>query len=137
MIGTFLKASVTRRLFLGAPVVGPFITAAPKPALPESRREIELVQTFIAGTGYYDAARAMADLAEGQRLTLRRQPGNPHDQKAIEVYSARGSKLGYVPRVDNSALSALLDDGRQLHARITTLRPDNYPSIGMAIALVE
>jgi HIRAN domain-containing protein len=95
------------------------------------------VRTFVAGTAYYDAERAFEELAEGQELTLRRQPDNPHDRKAIEVYSSRGSKLGYVPRIDNSALTALLDDGRQLRARIMALRPVRYQDIRMAIALVD
>jgi hypothetical protein len=79
----------------------------------------------------------MPGLAEGQRLTVRRQPDNRHDRKAIEVYSEPGEKLGYVPRVDNSALSALLDDGRELRARITAVRMDHFRDIGMAVALVE
>jgi HIRAN domain-containing protein len=137
MIAKLLAVGLTRRLFLRSPVMGAVIAAAPKPALPKQRREIELVRTFVAGTAYYDAERAFEELAEGQELTLRRQPDNPHDRKAIEVYSSRGSKLGYVPRIDNSALTALLDDGRQLRARIMALRPVRYQDIRMAIALVD
>jgi hypothetical protein len=136
MIAQVLRVSVTRRLFLGSPAIATVI-AAPKPALPKPRREIELVQTFVAGTAYYEAAHALAELAEGQELTLRRQPENPHDRKAIEIYSNRGRKLGYVPRVDNSALSALLDDGRELRGRVTVVRPGRHQDIGIAIALVE
>ena len=137
MIAKLLAVGLTRRLFLRSPVMGTVIAAAPKPALPKPRREIELVRTFVAGTAYYEAERAFEGLAEGQELSLRRQPNNPHDRKAIEVYSRRGSKLGYVPRIDNSALTALLDDGRQLRARITGLRRDRYRDISFAVALVE
>jgi hypothetical protein len=137
MIATLLGVGITRRLFLRSPVIGTVMTAAPKPALPRPRREIELLRTFVAGTAYYDAAGALPDLAEGQELALRRQPANPHDAKAIEVYSSRGVKLGYVPRADNPALSALLDDGRRLRCRIAALHPGRYQDIRMAVALVE
>jgi hypothetical protein len=136
MLAKLLNVNVTRRLFLRSPAMGAAFLAAPKPALPKARREIELVRTFVAGTAYYEAAATMADLSDGQELTLRRQPDNPHDPKAIEVYSNRGRKLGYVPRVDNSAVSALLDDGRQLRGRVTAVRPGRYQDICIAIALV-
>jgi hypothetical protein len=73
----------------------------------------------------------------GDRLVLRRQPENKHDTKAIEVFTLSGLKLGYVPRLDNSVLTALMDDARELIAQVTAMRPEHYRDIGIAIALVE
>jgi hypothetical protein len=141
MISKFLAVGVSRRSILRSPAIGTaLVTAlvtAPKPALPKTRREIELLRAFVAGTAYYDAERALPGLREGERLVLRRQPDNPHDAKAIEVFTQSGLKLGYVPRLDNSALTALADDGRKLAARVTAVRANHYRDIGIAIALVE
>ncbi|MCA1743091.1 MAG: HIRAN domain-containing protein, partial [Desulfovibrionales bacterium] len=41
------------------------------------------------------------DLKPGQTLKLKREPQNPHDSKAIEVFTSSGQKLGYVPRSHN------------------------------------
>jgi hypothetical protein len=137
MIAKLLEVGLTRRLLLRSPFMGAIAAAAPKSALPKPRREIDLVRTFVAGTAYYDAERAMDGLGVGQELVLRREPKNPHDSRAIEVLAPWGSKLGYVPRSDNSAVTALMDDARTLRARITALRPGAYRDICMSIALVE
>jgi hypothetical protein len=50
MLAKLLNVNVTRRLFLRSPAMGAAFLAAPKPALPKARREIELVRTFVAGT---------------------------------------------------------------------------------------
>lgn len=131
-----LSALLGRRSVLRSPGLGAALILSPKPALPRARREIELLQTFVAGTAYYDAERAHPALGVGQALVLRRQPDNRYDAKAIEVF-ADGMKLGYVPRDDNPVLAALMDDGRQVAARIASLRPDRFRDIGIAIALVE
>ncbi|HXV23600.1 MAG TPA: HIRAN domain-containing protein [Alphaproteobacteria bacterium] len=128
---------VNRRFFLRSPLAGIALSVAPKPAPAKLAREVELVRTFVAGTAYYEAEPAHPMLGLGEDLILRRQPENPYDGKAIEVFTRSGMKLGYVPRLDNSALSALMDDGRRLAARVTSLRPDHFRDIGMAIALVE
>ena len=91
----------------------------------------------MAGAAYYDAEQAHPALTQGEDLILKRQPDTRFDRKAIEVFTRNGLKLGYVPRLDNAALSALMDDGRRLKARITALHPSRCRDIGMAVALVE
>ena len=34
--------------------------------------------------------------APGERIELRREPGNPHDPNAVAVFSLRGVQLGYL-----------------------------------------
>src|SRR3546814_1545737 len=55
------------------------------------------------------------------RVVLRREPDNPHDRRAIEVLDARGAKLGYVARIDNSAVARMMDAGERFEARIARL----------------
>ena len=136
MFTKLFGASVSRRR-LWSPLLGAAFAATRNPAPPKPRRKIELLQTFVAGTAYYDAERAHTRLRVGDRLVLRRQPENKHDTKAIEVFTVSGLKLGYVPRLDNSVLTALMVDARELIAQVTAMRPEHYRDIGLAIALVE
>jgi hypothetical protein len=56
-------------------------------------------------------------LCVGDALRLRRQPDNPHDSRAVEVFW-RERKLGYLPRLDNAAAASLLDRAHTLRAEI-------------------
>ncbi|HET8611442.1 MAG TPA: HIRAN domain-containing protein, partial [Sphingomonas sp.] len=67
---------------------------------------------------YYDALTSIATLEAGDRVLLRREPQNPHDRRAIEVLDARGRKLGYVARIDNSAIARMMDAGERFEARV-------------------
>ena len=80
-------------------------------------REILLARMHVAGTAYYDAEAVAGRLRPGQRLALRRQPANRHDDLAIEVLGPRGHKLGYVPRRSNEMPARLIDAGKRLSAR--------------------
>jgi len=63
---------------------------------------------------------AGAKLAAGDHLELIREPDNRHDRRAIRV-EWRGHKLGYVPRAENRAVAAAMDQGDKLVARIAKL----------------
>lgn len=80
------------------------------------------LDTHVAGAPYYQAPRLFDRLRPGQILPLRRQPANPHDPLAIEVLTAEGDKLGYLPRQHNHLPATLMDQGEVLEARITAAR---------------
>lgn len=87
-----------------------------------------LVQSSpLAGFRYHEAARVWDELRVGDALELVREPGNPHDPRAIGVHW-RGRKLGYVPRRENGALAWALDRGEVLRARISRLAPHPNPA---------
>ncbi|MBF0335785.1 MAG: HIRAN domain-containing protein [Alphaproteobacteria bacterium] len=92
-------------------------------------------ETHVAGTAYYRAVDLAASLAPGQTLILRRQPDNPHDPLAIEVLTASGDKLGYVPRAANPPYARLMDAGHIVNARIAAVRPDKWDLVRMEIDL--
>lgn len=75
----------------------------------------------LAGYRHYHAPTLWPQLKEGDALTLHREPDNPHDPNAIRV-EWQGHKLGYLPRAENRALSAEMDKGTPLAARIATLK---------------
>lgn len=86
-------------------------------ALPFAR-DIFLLETHIAGLVHYHID-AVADwIAPGLALSLRREPANPHDELAIEIFTTDGFKLGYVPRQRNAVLGRLMDAGKLLLAEI-------------------
>ena len=88
-------------------------------ALAESIRL--LVQSSpLAGSQYYAVGEQWLAMKVGDRLELIREPDNRHDRNAIRV-EWRGHKLGYVPRAENRALAAAMDQGDRLVARIERL----------------
>lgn len=86
-----------------------------------------LVQSSpLAGFRYYAASAVWQEMKEGDRLLLVREADNPHDANAIRV-EWRGHKLGYLPRRENRAVAAALDQGQAVDARIARLREGRNP----------
>ena len=94
-------------------------------ALAESVRV--LVQSSpLAGSQDYAVGERGREKAVGDRLDLIREPDNRHDPRAIRV-EWRGHKLGYVPRAENRAVAAAMDQGDRLVARISKLTEHANP----------
>lgn len=134
-----MRARVTRRSFLallGLAAVPQEAVAAPAAQPPAV---VDLLRCPVAGLPYYDHERVADALVAGTRLMLRREPGNPHDRRAIEVFTEDGVKLGYVPRVDNPAVARLMDAGYAMQAKI--LGPSSgskrWERLWMAVSMVE
>ena len=83
-------------------------------SLPFSR-DIFLMNTMINGAMHVKSIYKLAkDLKEGDRVTLRLEPKNKYDEKAILVLDPKGKKLGYIPRRKNEVLYHLMDAGKEL-----------------------
>ena len=74
----------------------------------------------LAGFMYYDGKGVWERMKKGDRLTLVREPSNPHDANAIRI-EWQGHMLGYVPRRENADLARQIDLGARTEARITAL----------------
>lgn len=86
-----------------------------------------LVQSSpLAGFRYYAGETLWHEMREGDRLTLVREADNAHDGNAVRV-EWRGQKLGYLPRSQNRAVAAALDNGEAVDARIAKLRQHRNP----------
>ena len=48
----------------------------------------------------------------------RREPENEHDPRAVAILTPDGDMLGYIPRISNQRIAALLDAGEKAHARL-------------------
>lgn len=68
----------------------------------------------VVGIAYYSVTPDMRKrILEGATLTLRRQPSNPHDPNAIEVY-LENKLIGHISRKDAYILSQSIDAGIQI-----------------------
>lgn len=90
------------------------------------RRRVLIQESSVAGFQYHAGGQLWPLLREGQALTLIREPANPYDERAVRV-DWRGRKLGYVPRLENTAVAQMLDRGQRLTARIVRLRESSNP----------
>jgi len=75
----------------------------------------------IAGGFNHGLRERLADLHPGMNLSLRREPDNPHDADAVAVLDRDGLMLGYVPRIANTPIARLLDEGGRVRAEIVSL----------------
>ncbi len=86
-----------------------------------------LVQSSpLAGFKYHAGESLWHEMREGDRLILVREADNEHDGNAIRV-EWRGQKLGYLPRAENRAVAAAMDNGDKVDARIAKLRQHRNP----------
>lgn len=119
-----------RRAFLQslATLVGTFALPAAALARPRPRSETwKTLQTSpLAGFQYHHGETLWPQLAAGQRLTLTRETDNRFDQRAVRV-EWQGHKLGYIPRLDNAAVSQLMDRGEMVEAAIVGLEQSSNP----------
>jgi HIRAN domain len=82
-------------------------------------RDILMLECHVAGTSYRDLNAIETALCVGDELTLLREPDNEHDDLAIQILTASGAHLGYIPRAKNEPLARLMDAGKFLFAKLT------------------
>ncbi len=93
-------------------------------AQPASR--ILIQSSPLAGFQFHEGKQVWDQLKVGDALALVREPGNPHDARAVRV-EWNGHMLGYVPRAENEAVARQLDLGNKLEARIVRLTKHRDP----------
>ena len=105
-------------------VIAAFAPASQAAAQPAAR--ILIQSSPVAGFQFHEGKRLWDQLKVGDALTLIREPGNPHDARAVRV-QWNGHMLGYVPRAENDAVARQLDRGNKLEARIVRLTKHRDP----------
>lgn len=123
---------VTRRRWfqsLLAAVLVPLV--APSQARPAARRVL-IQRSPLAGFQYHHGEALWRRLRVGHPLALEREADNPYDDRAVRI-DWKGRKLGYLPRMENTAVSQMLDRGERLTARITALGESHDPWLRVAI----
>lgn len=99
--------------------------------------EIHLFDTHIAGTMHLADASPLESLSVGEKVSLRRED-NKFDDKAILVLDPDKRKLGYIPEKDNLVFSRLMDAGKLLIGKITSIEQiGSFKKISIGIYLVD
>lgn len=80
---------------------------------------IYLQSVMVAGMKYYIKEGMI--LLEGDKIKLKREPDNVYDKYAIELFTMKGDKIGYIPRKTNKVFARLMDGGKILSAEIRTV----------------
>lgn len=117
-------AHLTRLATLAVPATA-FARAEPAP--PAIPRPSTLIQRSpVAGFQYHQGEQVWQHLQPEQTVTLVREADNRFDPNAVRI-DWNGHKLGYLPRVHNTAVSQMLDRSEPLTARIVVLRKHGAP----------
>lgn len=69
--------------------------------------------TKVVGVTFENRQEVVAGLREGEKLTLIREPANPHDANAVRVENGSGVQLGYLNARLAKHFAQLLDRGEQ------------------------
>ena len=119
---------MSRRIFLKSltALLGGFSLPVIAYTKPDQVRWKTLQISPVAGFQYYRGELLWPQLDIGQFLTLTREPHNSYDKRAVRI-DWQGHQLGYLPRMDNAAVSQLLDRGEKISALIAGLRKGNNP----------
>lgn len=124
-----------RRTFFGW-LLGGAGAAVATPLVGAPRRRVLIQDSPLAGFPFYEGEWILPSLKVGDELRLVREPQNVHDSNAVAVYF-RDEQLGYVPRVENTAVAQMLDRGERLEARISELLAlDAWEKIRFTVTLV-
>lgn len=116
-------------------LLGLGVLTAPLGAAARPEKTLDILDTGSAGYRHYQPNALLNSIQAGDTLSLKRQPDNPYDDKAIEVYWQE-RKIGYVPRHHNSALSRLMDEGNRVTARVTGLERDHWMPVRFGVGVV-
>ena len=120
-------SGAARRTAMAAALLAAVMTLAGAPTLVHAQNVRLLVQSSpLAGFRYHEAPKWFGDLRNGDPLTLRREPDNPHDANAVRV-EWQGHMLGYVPRAQNTTLAWAMDRGDPVSGRISRVREHRNP----------
>lgn len=89
-------------------------------------QRILIQRSPVAGFQHHQAEAVWSQLRPGMPLTLLREPHNRYDRRAVAVLW-QDEQLGYLPRVENHAISSMLDRSQPLQAHISRLTEDANP----------
>lgn len=119
---------MSRRVFLKSltALLGGFSLPAIAYTKPDQERWKTLQISPVAGFQYYQGETLWPQLVTGQFVTLVRETDNRYDDRAVRI-DWQGHQLGYIPRMDNAAISQLLDRGEKMSDLIVGLKKSNNP----------
>ncbi len=128
--------SASRRVFLA--LVGAGASGLGGGAAAASPGDLPLLTTYVAGSDRHAAPEVAGRLRPGDRVSLRREPGNGYDARSVAICALGGAVLGYVPRIHNQPLANLIDAGFAVEARVRQVGgPQWRPEIEIDVTLAS
>ena len=101
---------------------------------PRAAGSVLLLETAVNGTRFHQALAAIAYLRARDTVRLNRESSNPFDDRAVEVITERGDKLGYIPRGQNRVIASLMDEGEPTLAVVVEVDEDGeFPVIFLRV----
>ena len=83
-------------------------------------RQIHLFDTYVSGTMLIDEKDVLEKLSNGQEVSLEREK-NKFDENAVAILTSDRKKIGYIPEEDSSIFARLMDAGKLLRGRISSI----------------
>lgn len=83
-------------------------------------RQIHLFDTYVSGTMFIDEKDVLEKLSNGQEVSLEREK-NKFDENAVAILTSDRKKIGYIPEEDSSIFARLMDAGKLLRGRISSI----------------
>ena len=117
---------------LGLPLLIPFKDTFYQSDIANNSKAILIQTSSIAGFQFYDGDHLWDQLSTGDMLQLIQEPDNHYDENAVEIYW-RNSKLGYLPRAENTAVAQMMDQEQEITARISNKKKSRNPWERLAI----
>lgn len=125
--GARLRALVSISICLTTPIHAQTSRGdTPERRAQPSQASLLIQSSPLAGSQFHALPEVVDRIRVGDLLTLKREPDNPHDRNAIQVFW-QGHMLGFVPRRENKAIARAMDRNQPLIARVVALRPEESP----------
>ncbi len=83
-------------------------------------KEIHLFDTYVSGTMFIDEKDVFEKLSNGQEVSLEREK-NKFDENAVAILTSDRKKIGYIPEEDSAIFARLMDAGKLLRGRISSI----------------
>ena len=100
-------------------------------------KEIHLFDTYVSGTMFIDEKDVLEKLTNGQEVSLEREK-NKFDENAVAILTSDRKKIGYIPEEDSSIFARLMDAGKLLRGRISSIGSEcGITKIVVGIFLVD
>ena len=116
-----------RRLFAKSLFTWPLLLTASTALSTIPKQKKLLIQSSpVAGFEYHQGKEIWKKLQINHKLRLVREKSNDYDERAVAVFWQQ-EKLGYVPRIENTAIAQMLDRNVSVTAKITCLQEDPNP----------
>jgi len=104
---------------------------APRPMLDEW----QAVETPLAGLIFHEGGQSALDLGILEKVSLRREPQNPHDANAVAVVTHDGHPVGYLPKDLARRVGPALDAGRAEPTGIVTELRSNTAGTAIGVRI--